>query len=422
MNNLLSYFIEANLYLACIYLLYQLLLVRDKHFRFNRAFLLGGIMLSMSLPLLSFDITSPNTMEGYIVLPVITINEVQTESVGFILKWWHIIGIVYFGGTLFYFSRLIWQITQILRHLPLLNSSREKKDGYTLVTTNGEIPTCSFFRYLFWDRSANLTTAEREQVFAHELAHIRQWHSIDILFIELLRAIFWINPVIHLIKSRIAEVHEYLADFSATRKVGIERYSALLTAQIFKSFDFSLSNNFHKSQVVKRIRMLKSTKSKSLWLNVAMLVPTLAFLIAIFSCNVNELTDINNSSQLMPINDITVNNESSLRSNDTKEIFTKVENQPAPVGGMGQFYKYVQSTLKYPEAAKKTGIEGKVFVQFIVGSDGKLKNVQAVKGIGGGCDEEAVRVVGKSQPWQPGTNQGEKVDVRMILPITFKLG
>ena len=71
---------------------------------------------------------------------------------------------------------------------------------------------------------------------------------------------------------------------------------------------------------------------------------------------------------------------------------------------------------------KETGIEGKVFVQFVVDSDGKLTNVQAVKGIGGGCDEEAVRVIKESLPWNPGLQQGEKVGVRMILPITFKLG
>ena len=174
MNNLLSYFIEANLYLACFYLLYQILLVRDKHFKFNRAFLLGGIMLSLGLPLLTIEVSSPGTLQGYIVLPAITITEVQTESVGFILKWWHIIGFVYMLGVVFYMSKLFWQMAQILRKLPILNSSREKRDGYTLVTTKGEIPTCSFFKYLFWDKTANISPEEQKQIFEHELAHIRQ--------------------------------------------------------------------------------------------------------------------------------------------------------------------------------------------------------------------------------------------------------
>lgn len=431
MNNLLSYFIEANLYLACFYLLYQILLVKDQHFRFNRAFLLGGILLSLILPLLSYDFTPATTFEGYIVLPVITITAAQSESVGFILRWWHIIGFIYFAGVLFYLSRLLWQMTQIIRHLPLLNSSREKKNGYTLVLTNGEIPTCSFFKFLFWDKSAELNPNEQKQIFEHELAHIRQWHSLDVLLVEVLRAIFWFNPVIHLIKSRITEVHEYLADFSAIKTMGIESYSTLLTQQIFKSFDFSLSNNFHKSQIIKRIRMLKSTKTKSLWLNLALLLPTLALLISILSFDVKEFTGIPDANlrdqttiRETEFSTIKDDNERKevLKAPQSKEIFTKVEHQPSPIGGMKQFYEYVQSNLKYPQDAKETGIEGKVFVQFVVDSDGKLTNVQAVKGIGGGCDEEAVRVIKESLPWNPGLQQGEKVGVRMILPITFKLG
>jgi protein TonB len=89
---------------------------------------------------------------------------------------------------------------------------------------------------------------------------------------------------------------------------------------------------------------------------------------------------------------------------------------------MGEFYQYIQNNLTYPEDAKAQGIEGKVYVQFVVAKSGKLMDVKAVKGIGGGCDEEAVRVVKESKPWNPGSQRGIKVNVRMIMPITFKLG
>ena len=92
------------------------------------------------------------------------------------------------------------------------------------------------------------------------------------------------------------------------------------------------------------------------------------------------------------------------------------------MGGMETFYEYIQKNLKYPEQARKLGIEGKVFVEIIVGPDGKLTHVKAVKGIGGGCDEEAVRVISNSSKWQPGLQDGKAVNVKMILPITFKLG
>lgn len=104
------------------------------------------------------------------------------------------------------------------------------------------------------------------------------------------------------------------------------------------------------------------------------------------------------------------------------EIFTIVEDQPTPEGGMGAFYEYVRKNLKYPSQARRMNIEGKVFVQFVIEKDGSITDVQAVKGIGAGCDEEAVRVIENSPKWNPGKQRGRPVKVRMILPITFKLG
>ncbi len=107
---------------------------------------------------------------------------------------------------------------------------------------------------------------------------------------------------------------------------------------------------------------------------------------------------------------------------DVDEIFTIVEDQPTPIGGISAFYQYVQKKMKYPAQARRMGIEGKVFVQFVVDKDGSITEVKAVKGIGAGCDEEAVRVIKGSPKWKPGKQRGRSVKVRMILPITFKLG
>ena len=103
------------------------------------------------------------------------------------------------------------------------------------------------------------------------------------------------------------------------------------------------------------------------------------------------------------------------------EIFDIVEDQPAPPGGMGAFYKFIGSSMKYPNQARRMGIEGRVFVQFVVDKDGQLTDIKAVKGIGAGCDEEAVRVLKSAPKWKPGKQRGRPVKVRMILPITFKL-
>jgi TonB family protein len=104
------------------------------------------------------------------------------------------------------------------------------------------------------------------------------------------------------------------------------------------------------------------------------------------------------------------------------EIYTIVEVSADPVGGMGAFYRFVMNTMKYPVEARRKGISGKVFVEFVVEKDGSITNVRVVKGIGGGCDEEAVRVVSKAPNWVPGTQRSQPVKQRMILPLTFKLG
>ncbi|WKN45538.1 energy transducer TonB [Tunicatimonas pelagia] len=104
------------------------------------------------------------------------------------------------------------------------------------------------------------------------------------------------------------------------------------------------------------------------------------------------------------------------------EIFVVVEQFPEPVGGMIAFYQYVQENMKYPGRAQKMRVEGKVFIQFIVFPDGSIQDIQAIKGIGSGCDEEALRVVKESPiEWIPGKQRGVPVKVKMVLPITFKL-
>jgi len=106
---------------------------------------------------------------------------------------------------------------------------------------------------------------------------------------------------------------------------------------------------------------------------------------------------------------------------DPHEIFIVVEETAAPVGGMTAFYEYVLQNLKYPAQARRMDIEGKVFVQFVVEKDGSITDVVAIKGIGAGCDEEAVRVVSQSPKWKAAKQRGRSVRQRMGLPITFKM-
>lgn len=103
------------------------------------------------------------------------------------------------------------------------------------------------------------------------------------------------------------------------------------------------------------------------------------------------------------------------------DIFDIVEFKAEPKEGMTNFLKFVAKNIKYPTQARRMGVEGKVYIQFIIELDGSLSNFQLVRGIGAGCDEEAIRVLKKSKNWNPARQRGKAVRQRMILPINFRL-
>ena len=103
------------------------------------------------------------------------------------------------------------------------------------------------------------------------------------------------------------------------------------------------------------------------------------------------------------------------------QIFTVVESMPDFPGGDAARIKYLNNNIKYPQMARESGIQGKVFVTFVVEKNGKVTDVKVLRGIGGGCDEEAIRVIKNMPKWVPGKQRGKPVRVQFNLPIIFKL-
>ncbi len=128
--------------------------------------------------------------------------------------------------------------------------------------------------------------------------------------------------------------------------------------------------------------------------------------------------NVNEDTKVAPV----VVQQEPVKEEQAEQIFTIVEDQPTPDGGMQAFYEYISKHLKYPAQARRMGIEGKVYVQFVVDKDGTLTDVKSIKGIGAGCDEAAVDVIKDAPKWNPGKQRGRPVKVRMVLPVVFKLG
>lgn len=103
------------------------------------------------------------------------------------------------------------------------------------------------------------------------------------------------------------------------------------------------------------------------------------------------------------------------------EVFVVVEEQAEFPGGLDSMYAYIVKNLKYPELAKEKGIEGRVFVSFIIEKDGSISNVKILRGIGGGCEEAAVEMIKNMPKWKPGKQRGKPVRFQFTLPIKFEL-
>jgi len=102
-------------------------------------------------------------------------------------------------------------------------------------------------------------------------------------------------------------------------------------------------------------------------------------------------------------------------------IYVAAEIMPEFPGGQAELMKYLSSNIRYPSIAMEENIQGRVIASFVVEIDGKISNIEIVRGLGGGCDEEVIRIIKNMPKWKPGKNRGETVRVKFALPVVFKL-
>ncbi|MBL3654719.1 energy transducer TonB [Fulvivirga sediminis] len=115
--------------------------------------------------------------------------------------------------------------------------------------------------------------------------------------------------------------------------------------------------------------------------------------------------------------------ENPLPEEKVDDTFLIVEKMPSPVGGESALYEFINKRLRYPGQARRIGVEGTVYLSFVVDKDGNMVDIQIAKGIGAGCDEEVLRIFEKNSPkWNPGKQRGVPVKVKQVIPVKFVLG
>jgi bla regulator protein BlaR1 len=287
---------------ALFLLVYDLFLKRETFFNHNRAYLLITSLLSLILPFLKFpELKTMATEDVVIHLPEVFIGiktpsayDIQiAEQAGIILEQpqtpiWQSITLIGIALATFIF------LFKIIKLYGLKHRNPKRWQGNVLVVKLIKSSAAfSFFNTIFMGE--RIPEAQKPIIYKHELVHIKELHTLDLLFFEILRIIFWFNPLVYIYQNRIKELHEYIADAKAVKQSGKADYYQSLLNQVFDVNNVSFTNTFFKTSLIKkRISMLQKSKSKELnLLKYALLIPMVFGMLIYTSTEVRAQEKIN---------------------------------------------------------------------------------------------------------------------------------
>ncbi len=438
MGIFLVYILKSAACLAVFYLFYKLLMSRDTFHRFNRFALLGLLVLSSVLPLVEVSVNRPAPVhETMLTLEqLLLLADVQTEGEAVAQPttalWVRVALLVYLAGIVFFAVRNLWSLGRLAvllrrgRLEQLADWLPGRTENVRLVVHNRDIAPFSWMRYIVLSRK-DLEENGRE-ILIHELAHIRNHHSWDLLLADLCIFVQWFNPAAWLLKQELQTIHEYEADDTVLREgVDAKKYQMLLIKKAVGTRLYSMANSFNHSSLKKRITMMLKEKSNP-WARVKYLyvLPLAALAVSAFARP--EVSAVADELSSAKVNDLVASmktNQLETASFAVKDtltpVFEVVERMPQFPGGVAAQVEYFKKNLRYPAEAKKAGTQGRVVVQFFVNKDGSISNVKVLRGVDPALDAEAVRLVNSMPKWKPGMQKGKAVTVKYTVPVLFKL-
>jgi len=400
---MINYLIEFALVHLILFVAYKLLLQRETQLATQRIFILCSTILALVIPFIQLPNFTPleniNVAGSisHIMLPAMVIDTQQAGQSWLTSMSWY--------NLLFITISIVFTIRifiALIRLVALYNKSVPGNLFGTRVRHLSKLETSfTFFSWIFVDKnSANIAP----DILHHEQAHVKFGHSYDLLLLNLLTIPFWWLPSIWLSIRELKFIHEYQADSYTLGWISYKNYLQTLVDHSLKLEGVILTNSFNDIPITKRLKYMKQLKKKISSWKLVSLVLILSITGYTFSCQTQNLAEV----------------DRHVEAQMEDGIFLIVEDPATPEGGMTAFYDYVRTNLKYPAEALEKGLSGKIFVEFVVQKDGSLANIKILKGIGEGCDEEAIRVVQDSPPWIPGKQRGIIIKQRLVLPITFK--
>jgi hypothetical protein len=308
--------------------------------------------------------------------------------------------------------------------------------GFLVVLVDGELSPFTFFSILFLSRS-DFEKGNIDEMVVHERAHKEQRHSLDVILLELTTIIQWFNPFVWLIRMAIRAEHEFFAD-ERVLKEGFDMvtYQRLLFEKSLGVTELGVTSNFNYSLLKNRLKMMTIKKSSSTAIvKYFFALPLLLSMCLILSTNMKVLGQ--------------------------EKIYDVVEKMPQYGSGDNDLRMFVARNMKYPESAAELGVQGRIYLQFIVSDMGKVKDIRVIKvavpvkeindkeivvtalkkdkdgkvefkdykSSGNAkidqaykdLENEAIRVMKLIGDFTPGEEKGKKVNVSLTFPITFIL-
>ena len=464
MITLLIYSIKSALVLALLYLPYTLMLRQESFFRMNRITLLTILMLALVLPMV--DIPSLATPEQPVVyemqhrIMLMTQEaEMTTKSLAATtrtISWLGILAIVYIIGVILALLIRLWQLFKIDKIIRGGCLWTDKSGKATIYCHIDDVAPFS------WMRSIVISEKDYKpygrEILLHEKAHILNLHSMDILFLTLVEAVQWWNPIAYLLGHSLRDVHEYEADdYVLHQGVSLQNYQALIVKKSLANTSYAFANNFNHSLIKKRIYMMNHPKSnpwlrsKVLYILPATLVVLTAFATPKLNEKVGEIvervekatekpqpspqpeqqpesfstSDVTDVQSAESKEELAVKEEATdtLSSEDYvndvyRNEYSNLSQSPEFPGGMPALQAFVQQHVA--EALQNdASVAGKrAYVQFRIKQDGTIDDIGLVRG-DKEAYHEAIKIVEQMPQWIPARRFGELAGAHFVLAFDF---
>ena len=422
------YLLQVNLGIILFYALYKLVCTRDTLFNSRRLILMLALILPFIIPLIDIrewmetrdSLVMLTNFDYSTTIPEIVVGTAGTEPGNqvFVISEW--IKNIYIAGILALSVRLIVQAISL--YLIILRTPEKTVNGIRIKCMKDKSGPFSFFNWIFLNPD-NVKEEEMSEILTHEMAHVRQKHSIDVIISELVNICCWINPFAWFMKREVRLNLEFLAD----RKVmdagfATKSYQYHLLGLTY-SHKYGLSNNFNFSHLKQRIIMMNKKKTNGAGhIKYALFaIPAFALLLAgNISCS-SEATKTDDVKEKAATEKPEVVEIPAEKADTKDEVFMVVEQMPEFPGGIQELMSFLSKNIKYPASAMAKNVQGRVIVQFVVEKDGTPTEFKVIRSVDPDLDAEALRVMKEMPKWKPGMQRGQVVRVKYTVPVTFRI-